>query len=450
MGSEIQMRRNNLHELNSLKVLAYSSGKESKYLKNIPPDFSYGHIAEIAISAILGYLTIHLKLFSITFTVLMSELLDREGIDFQINGQSIQLKSKFTYEDVSIFQLEKNVFIVNYNGNITEFIKSLFKYLDFSFEKYIKPKQLNHIQMIWFNYMKYYGILDSVQKSKKFYKKHSQGITNNIVAIKLHNEETVEKEEKRMNDISAIYKVYQDTKKFPKGCWDKMTPKEFSSLLMYAHSLVLKDHPIQKQEDVSHKLINKLGLQYGYPRVFKTYQLQPLKDILFGEEETKVMNFEEKEVTNKNKNDAENTTDSNIPPVNIEETVALNDNNTACSAVGNPILNEQTESQMTNDESTSEITKVNNISKNFNLNLNIFNQETNNQFRQIPEMMNNMVNIVSKNYGISRDKWMGLSLSNALIIVQKTVEISELAQKDIEIQTSMAAIIDEVKKIANP
>lgn len=396
--------RNDLKELYKFKVKGYNYGKESKYLKNIPSDFSFGYIAEISVAAILGYLCTYFNKINVSFRVTMSVKLDKLGIDFIINSRNIQLKSKYSYENNIEYDMEKDLFVVHYNGSISPFIRSLMDYLELDFGL-ITNKCMNHIQMIWINYMSYYGILESMKvrgKSKRNKKRYGKKyIDHQVISIKQHAESNGQKKEgaNMLNNtkIKSAYEVYKRTTKFPRGFWDDITKNEFIDLIKYAIEVnnIILTQPL----DVTALLLNKLGFQYGFAKVFGTCAIKPIRDALFGENTIDIS--------------TDNSDEKTTQPTDIKS-----------SEIQELTNNKLQYDNKSNDTEISDLEYLNNV---------------------IKILRTSMSAIVKHRFGISNDEWMAMPLQDVFVVSEKVNQLIELEHVAEETNQKINNIMSQVK-----
>jgi hypothetical protein len=148
----------NLSELNWLKQQARKKGyEEGTMLENIPSYYHEGQCTEIAVLGILGVTQRYLKEKGIKFWIQASKELDRLGVDVQINNETIQLKSKFTYNVP--YSINPDICYVEYDAVGMVNLEIILDHI--GFEAFFMDKEFKaKINKLWTAYMKRFDIID--------------------------------------------------------------------------------------------------------------------------------------------------------------------------------------------------------------------------------------------------------------------------------------------------
>ena len=150
-----------LQYLNYYKNLARNKGQHGEVIMDLPVDFGYGQVAEVALAAMLGRLQTSLKKKHIYFFVECSAQQDRNGIDFLINKEPISLVSQFSFNNHYENHSYEDCFVEYDRPGITN-INNVLDYI--GMEDFLESDSdvINDINNIWFKYMDYY-ILDACE-----------------------------------------------------------------------------------------------------------------------------------------------------------------------------------------------------------------------------------------------------------------------------------------------
>lgn len=342
--------------------------------------------------------------------VTMNESLDKNDIDFQINEKPIQLKSKYSYETgfEEWATFEDYVFVVNYDSDIIPFIKNLLEYLSLDFAL-LSEKIKSSIQMIWLSYMSYYGILEGKTISKKQRKKMMKGYVIPISSGKPFSKTAKDDREKESmkENFQVAYKVYKESGRFPKGYWNDKNKEILVGMFQYI--LTDKGINITTKKDINRKLISECGLYNAYMKIYGTTKVQPIRDDFFGGEKNMIIEDEiEMEQTNV-------TTIIETPPEPKEESLVNNIN-------------------LSNIDSVIALS-----------------EKSIEKYKCFTDMIlsDELLQLMKKNYSISKDKWIKMSVQNATIVIEKTLQISELLTQLEQVKQKINDIIEEVKDITS-
>jgi hypothetical protein len=145
-----------LKELSWLKEQARKSGNKGEILENIPSYYGYGQYAEIAVMGLLGYTQKYLSTKQIWFRLEQNAELDRCGVDVKINNETIQLKSKYTYQ--YMYTVNADLCYVEYDA---VGMQNLYEILDhIGFPPFFMDEEFKaRINKMWSSYMKYFQII---------------------------------------------------------------------------------------------------------------------------------------------------------------------------------------------------------------------------------------------------------------------------------------------------
>lgn len=150
--------RVNLYEFCKLKNEARKLGAEMDILKQIPPSYANGHIAELAFFGCMGYLQSWLQEKRVYFRLRTSKELEFEDIDCMINRLPVQIKSQYgSYPQINYSEIHSLWLSYDNNAMTLENIKEIITMLKLGIE--IPQEVYTRIIFLYNSYMIYYNIV---------------------------------------------------------------------------------------------------------------------------------------------------------------------------------------------------------------------------------------------------------------------------------------------------
>lgn len=147
-----------LSEVCFYKNLSRKKAKNLEIIKELPVTLNKGHLAEIALFAMLGLTQDYLKSKGIRFYITTSPQDDRDGIDLTINNHDISVKSCWSYDGMCDEMFEPDCLRVEYDNLGISNLRELFRII--KMDIYTSPEFIKDINSIWSNYMKHYSVRD--------------------------------------------------------------------------------------------------------------------------------------------------------------------------------------------------------------------------------------------------------------------------------------------------
>ena len=147
----------NMTELAYFKNLARKEGSRGRIIEELPVQLrKSGLVAEIAVMGLLGLTQQYLGKKGTRFYIEVSSRDDIRGVDFTINGNPVQLKSKMSYQSFHNFE---DCMVIYDDPGIAN-LAAVIEYIGMQ-QFFVEPEFRSEVNRLWSMYMKTYKVLEN-------------------------------------------------------------------------------------------------------------------------------------------------------------------------------------------------------------------------------------------------------------------------------------------------